>query len=107
MSAALEVSDGTFDQEVVKSATPVLVDFFATWCGPCKAVAPILDELSAELAGKLKIVKVDIDASEETTTSFGITSVPTLVLVKGGKEVHRILGARPKRDLLSAIQPHL
>ena len=107
MSAALEVNDGTFDQEVVKSTTPVLVDFFATWCGPCKAVAPILDEIGKELAGKLKVVKVDIDNSEETTGSFGITSVPTLVLVKGGKEVGRILGAAPKRDLMSRIQPLL
>lgn len=107
MSAALEVNDGTFEQEVVKSATPVLVDFFATWCGPCKAVAPVLDEIGKELAGKLKVVKVDIDNSGEVTASFGITSVPTLVLVKGGKEVGRILGAAPKRELLSKIQPHL
>ena len=107
MSAALEVNDGTFEQEVVKSATPVLVDFFATWCGPCKAVAPILDEIGKELAGKLKVVKVDIDNSGEVTASFGITSVPTLVLVKGGKEVGRILGAAPKRELMSKIQPLL
>ena len=107
MSAALEVNDGTFEQEVVKSATPVLVDFFATWCGPCKAVAPILDEIGKELAGKLKVVKVDIDNSGEVTASFGITSVPTLVLVKGGKEVGRILGAAPKRELMAKIQPLL
>lgn len=107
MSAALEVNDGTFEQEVVKSATPVLVDFFATWCGPCKAVAPVLDEIGKELAGKLKVVKVDIDNSGEVTASFGITSVPTLVLVKGGKEVGRILGAAPKRELMSKIQPLL
>ena len=107
MSAALEVNDGTFEQEVVKSATPVLVDFFATWCGPCKAVAPILDEIGKELAGKLKVVKVDIDNSGEVTASFEITSVPTLVLVKGGKEVGRILGAAPKRELMSKIQPLL
>ncbi len=107
MSAALEVNDQTFDKEVIKSATPVLVDFFATWCGPCKAVAPVLDEISRELAGKLKLVKVDIDNSGEVTASFGITSVPTLVLVKGGKEVGRILGAAPKRELLSKIQPLL
>jgi thioredoxin 1 len=107
MSAALEVNDQTFDKEVVKSATPVLVDFFATWCGPCKAVAPVLDEISKELAGKLKVVKVDIDGSEETTNAFGITSVPTLVIVKGGKEVGRILGAAPKRDLMAKIQPLL
>lgn len=107
MSAALEVTDATFDKEVIKSGTPVLVDFFATWCGPCKAVAPILDEIGKELAGKLKVVKVDIDAAGDTTASFGIQSVPTLVLVKGGKEVGRILGAAPKRDLLSQIQPLL
>jgi thioredoxin 1 len=107
MSAALEVNDGTFDKEVVKSTTPVLVDFFATWCGPCKAVAPVLDEISKELSGKLKVVKIDIDSSEQTTSSFGITSVPTLVLVKGGKEVGRILGAAPKRELMSKIQPLL
>lgn len=107
MSSALEVTDDTFDKEVVKAGTPVLVDFFATWCGPCKAVAPILDEISAEMSGKLKIVKVDIDSAEATTSSFGITSVPTLILTKAGKEVHRIVGARPKRELLAQIQPHL
>jgi thioredoxin 1 len=107
MSSALEVTDATFDKEVAKSATPVLVDFFATWCAPCKAIAPILDEISGDLAGKLKVVKVDIDTAEELSSSFAITSVPTLILMKGGKEVQRLSPARSKGDLVRQIQPHL
>jgi thioredoxin 1 len=107
MSSALEVTDATFDKEVAKAATPVLVDFFATWCAPCKAIAPILDEISRDLAGKLKVVKVDIDAAEELAQSFAISAVPTLVVMKGGKEVARLAPARSKLDLVAQIQPHL
>ena len=107
MSSALEVTDQTFDQEVTRAGTPVLVDFFATWCAPCKAIAPVLDEISRDLAGKLKVVKVDIDAAEELASSFAITAVPTLVLMKGGREVQRLAPARSKGDLVAQIQPHL
>lgn len=104
MGAVAEVSESTFEQEVLKSGLPVLVDFYATWCGPCKAVAPIVEELAAEYAGKLKIVKVDIDEAQETTTNLGIMSVPTLMIFREGKEVGRIVGAVPKRTLVDQLQ---
>lgn len=107
MSSALEVNEQTFDAEVLKAGTPVLVDFFATWCAPCKAIAPVLDEISRDLAGRLKVVKVDIDNAEELASGFSITAVPTLVLMKGGKEVQRLAPARNKSDLVAQIQPHL
>ena len=104
MSNVKQVSDGTFEAEVLKSDTPVLIDFFAEWCGPCKAMAPVLDEIAREYQGKLKVVKVDVDESGETVTRFGVTAMPTFVLLKNGQEAYRRVGAAPKPVFLQEVQ---
>ena len=93
MSAAHPVSDKTFDAEVLKSVEPVLVDFFAEWCGPCKAMAPALDQVAAEMKGKLKVVKVDVDQNPEITMKYRIQAMPTLMIFKGGKVAAQHTGA--------------
>jgi thioredoxin 1 len=87
------VTDATFSAEVLKSEEPVLVDFFAEWCGPCKAMAPALDAVAGEMAGKVKVVKVDVDASSAIAQQYKIQAMPTLIMFKGGKEVDRHVGA--------------
>ncbi len=103
----LTFTDDNYDAEVKNSADPVLIDFWATWCPPCKMLAPIIDEIADELVGKLKVGKVDTDASPGIRDSFGINSIPTVVLLKSGKEVERIVGFMPKKNLLSKLEPHL
>jgi thioredoxin 1 len=107
MGNALAVTDASFDQEVLGSSVPVLVDFWAVWCGPCKIIAPTIDQIATEYDGKLKVVKVDIDQNMEVSTRFGILSIPTLMLFKGGQPVEKMIGALPKPSLLARIQPHL
>ena len=107
MSNAPAITDATFEQEVIKSETPVLVDFWAEWCGPCKMMAPVLDQVSVEQASKLRIVKVDVDENSEYAGRLGIMSIPTLVLFKGGKPVERIVGFTPKEQLVRKLTPHL
>ena len=107
MGNALAVTDASFDQEVLGSPVPVLVDFWAVWCGPCKIIAPTIDQIATEYDGKLKVVKVDIDQNMEVSTRFGILSIPTLMLFKGGQPVEKMIGALPKPSLLAKIQPHL
>jgi len=104
---AVAVTDQSFDQEVLQSPVPVLVDFWAAWCGPCKAIAPTIDQLSVEYAGKLKVVKVDVDANMEVSNRFGVLSIPTLLVFKDGQIVEKMIGALPKPALLARIQPHL
>jgi thioredoxin 1 len=107
MANALAVTDESFEQEVLKSDVPVLVDFWAAWCGPCRMIAPTVDQLAVEYAGKLKVVKVDVDQNPDISGRFGVLSIPTLMVFKGGQMVERILGAVPKQALLSKLTPHL
>ncbi len=107
MSNALAVNDANFDTEVLKSPTPVLVDFWAPWCGPCRAVAPTVDALSQEFAGRLKVVKLNTDESGEVAMKYAVTSIPTLMVFKGGEMVERVLGNRPKADLAALVSRHL
>ena len=104
MSASItHVSDASFEQDVLDSELPVLVDFWAEWCGPCKMIAPVLDELAGEYAGKLKICKVDVDANPEVPGKFGIRGIPTLILFKGGNAEATKVGALSRTQLVKFI----
>jgi thioredoxin len=103
----IPITDGTFEAEVAKADLPVLVDFWAGWCGPCLMVAPIVDEIAQEYEGKLKVTKLDVDASPATATRFGIQGIPTLLLFKNGQEVERLVGYMPKDRLVAHIKSHL
>jgi thioredoxin 1 len=98
------VTDATFSIEVLQADRPVLVDFWAEWCAPCRKVAPLLEELAAELGDKVEIVKLDIDANPEVTRAYQVMSVPTLTVFKGGRPVNSVVGARPKGDLMRLIE---
>ncbi|MEH6634291.1 MAG: thioredoxin TrxA [Halioglobus sp.] len=100
----VHVSDATFDAEVLNSDIPVLVDFWAEWCGPCKMIAPVLDEIATEYAGKLKICKVDVDANPDIPPKFGIRGIPTLIVFKGGNAEATKVGALSKTQLTEFIQ---
>jgi thioredoxin 1 len=100
----LEVSDATFDQEVLKSEQPVLVDFWAVWCGPCKAIAPIVDGIAATYAGKLKVAKVNVDENSATPGRFGIRGIPALLFFKGGKVADQVVGFVPQEVIEEKIQ---
>jgi thioredoxin 1 len=104
MAKALEVTDSTFEQEVLQSKQPVLVDFWAVWCGPCKAIAPIVEELAGEYEGKLKVMKLDVDDNPRTATTYGVQSIPTLLIFKDGKPAERIIGAVPKKVIVDKLQ---
>lgn len=101
------VDGSTFQAEVISSPLPVLVDFWAEWCGPCKAIGPVLEDLSKELAGKLKIVKVNVDEAPDLAQTFQIRSIPTLLVLKGGKVVDQAVGAKSKAQFTAWLQPHL
>jgi thioredoxin 1 len=99
----IHVTDDAFEKTVLKAETPVIVDFWAPWCGPCKMVAPILDKLAKEYAGKVLITKVNTDENPEWAGKFGVQGIPTMLFVSGGKEVHRQVGALPERMLRDVV----
>ena len=103
MSQPLVVTDTNFKQEVLDSDVPVLVDFWASWCSPCKMIAPIVEELAGEYAGRVKVAKVDVDANPITPGMFGIMSIPTLMVFRGGKAEERIVGYQPKQSLKAKL----
>ena len=99
MSDVLEVTDETFDAEVMNSDIPAMVDFWAEWCGPCRMVGPVVEELAKEYKGKIKITKLNVDENRQTPTRFGIRNIPTLILFKGGEQAHTIIGAQSKSSI--------
>lgn len=103
----LEVTDTNFDQDVLKSEKPVLVDFWAAWCGPCRALAPIVDELAHEYEGKVKVAKMDVDNNGATPMRYKVTGIPTLLVFKGGQVVEQLVGYRPKEAIQQALNKHI
>jgi thioredoxin len=102
----IEVNDATFQAEVIESETPVLVDFWAPWCGPCRIVAPILEEINGERED-LRVVKLNVDDNQQTAAAYGIMAIPTMLLFRNGQEAHRIQGAMPKKRLEAELEPAL
>ena len=107
MSAAAQVTDSTFKQEVLGSDVPVLVDFWAPWCGPCRMVAPVVEEIASQYEGKLKVVKVNTDENPNVASQYGIRSIPTLMIFNGGQKVDMVVGAVPKTTLANTIEKYL
>jgi thioredoxin 1 len=103
----VEITDDNFETEVIKSDKPVLIDFWAVWCGPCKLIAPIVEELSTEYAGKVKVGKLDVDSNQQTSIKFGVRSIPTLLLFKDGKLKDTIIGAVPKGKIVEKLNAAL
>ncbi|MEH1968520.1 MULTISPECIES: thioredoxin [unclassified Nostoc] len=107
MSTAAQVTDSSFKQEVLESDVPVLVDFWAPWCGPCRMVAPVVDEISEQYKGQIKVVKVNTDENPNVASQYGIRSIPTLMIFKDGQKVDMVVGAVPKTTLASTLEKYL
>jgi thioredoxin len=103
MALVQPVADDSFDREVLQSSTPVLIDFWAPWCAPCRAIAPVVEELAAEYAGKLKVMKMNVDENPQTPSRYGVRGIPNLILFQGGQVKEQIVGAVPKAHLVRAI----
>ena len=107
MAKPIEVTDKTFEEVVLNAELPTVVDFWAVWCGPCKMIAPLLEEIAQEYEGQLQVVKLDVDTNNDTAYQYGVMGIPTLLLFKEGQEVERLVGFMPKEKLLSKITSHL
>ncbi|MFN0138188.1 MAG: thioredoxin [Phycisphaerae bacterium] len=103
----LHLDDNSFDEQVIKSSIPVLVDFWAEWCGPCQLLGPTIDELAGEYEGKVKVAKVDIDAAQSTAARYGVGSIPTVMIFQNGEAVEKIVGARAKKDYQAVLNAKL
>jgi len=107
MNKPVAITDDSFETDVIKADKPVLLDFWATWCGPCLMIAPILEEIASEYDDQLTVAKLDVDINPKTPTDFGVMGIPTLILFKDGEAVERITGYLPKQNLLAKLTPHL
>jgi thioredoxin 1 len=107
MAKPTAVTDDTFEDVVLMAELPTVVDFWAVWCGPCKMIAPVLEEIAEEYDGQLQVVKLDVDHNNQSAMHYGVMSIPTLIVFKGGQPVERIVGFMPKAKLLTKITPHL
>ena len=107
MSNAIAVTDANFETEVLKAGTPVLVDVWAPWCGPCRAVAPAVDAIASEFSGRVKVVKLNTDEEQQVAIKYGVGSIPTLMVFKNGEMVERVLGVRPKGELAAMVSRHV
>jgi thioredoxin 1 len=107
MAKPFDVTDSTFEEAVLQADIPTIVDFWAVWCGPCKMIAPVLQQIANEYDGKLQVAKLDVDHNDQTTMQYGVMSIPTLILFKSGQAVERIVGFMPQDKLLKRLEAHL